>query len=101
MSHIEKSQNLLQITQTALEYARQSEWEKAQELEEKRQQIARELFATSVPESEITEVRACVDKVFELNSELIQLGRAEKQAVVSAMQKIRKGSAAQQAYKNY
>lgn len=98
MSSAQTARSLLDLTRQALELAQNSEWDNAKELEPKRQETARELFSRPVPEKDVAEVRKCVEQVFELNRELIQLGNKEKHAVASAMMKLKKGTAATKAY---
>mgnify|MGYP001592407710 CR=1 FL=1 len=98
MTHTQKAENLLALTQKALQSAQKADWDAAQQLEELRQQAARDLFSTPVPDDEVPTVRECVEKVFEFNRDLVRLGRSERQAVVTAMNKLRKGTAARQAY---
>jgi hypothetical protein len=56
------------------------------------------VFAQPVPEDEAQAVRECIEQVLEINTALIRLGQAEKQAIVQAMRQARQGQQAHRAY---
>lgn len=92
---------LLGLTEQMLRAARSGDWTAVGEYEIQRQQAARDLFATPVPESAANTVEYCVSQVLALDPELIRLVSQARDTAGVDVQNLRAGRRAVDQYARF
>lgn len=95
------ARELLELTQSMLAHARAGEWADLAAKEDRRQRLARDLFATPVPAEAASVVADCVRQVLDLDQELIQLTEAGREEAAKAVKNAQKGQQAASAYRRF
>lgn len=96
-----KAFRLLELTQQMLGYAREQDWVALARCEHERQDLARELFATPVPQDAATTVAECVRQVLDLDTQLLAHTSAARDEAAKAMQDARHGQKALDTYRRF
>ncbi|MCC5857855.1 MAG: flagellar protein FliT [Ectothiorhodospiraceae bacterium] len=95
------ARRLLGLTEQMLRAARSGDWTAVGEFETQRQQAARDLFATPVPEDAASTVEYCVSRVLELDPELLRLVSQAREAAGVDVQNLRAGRRAVDQYARF
>lgn len=96
-----KAFRLLELTGAMLEAARAEDWIALARGEQERQELARDLFSTPVPREAAATVAECIRQMLALDSELLTLTTAARDQAAQAMQDVRQGQKALDAYKRF
>lgn len=96
-----QAQRLLELTREMLELARSKDWPALAVREGERQEVARELFASPVPQAAAAAVADAVRQVLDIDQELIVLADAGREEAARAMQEVRTGQKARDAYRRF
>ena len=96
-----QAHRLLELTREMLELAKSKDWPALAVREAERQEVARELFASPVPQSAASAVAECVRDVLTIDQELIVLTEAGRDDAARAMQEVRTGQKARDAYRRF
>lgn len=96
-----KAFELLELTSSLLESARAGDWVALARGEQERQELARNLFSTPVPADAAPTVAECIRQVLALDTELLALTSAARDEAARAMQDVRQGQKALDAYRRF
>lgn len=96
-----KAFRLLELTQAMLEHARAQDWVALARHEYERQELARDLFATPVPQDAAATVAECIRQMLDLDTELLSLTSAARDEAAKAMQDVRHGQKALDTYRRF
>jgi hypothetical protein len=96
-----KAFRLLELTQAMLAMARTGDWVGLARGEHERQELARDLFATPVPQDAAATVAECIRQMLDLDSELLVLTSAAREEAARAMQDVRTGQKALDTYRRF
>ena len=97
----QQARHLLALTREMLELARAKDWPALAMREAERQQTARELFASPVPPEAATAVADCIRELLNIDQELIVLTEAGREEAAQAMNDVRTGQKARDAYRRF
>jgi len=95
------AQQLLALTEEMLQLARAKDWPTLAEREQRRQQLARELFAQPVPKEHAPTVVDCVRRVLDIDQELLMLVEQGRDEAARQMRDVRAGQKATDAYRRF
>jgi hypothetical protein len=96
-----KAFRLLELTGSMLEFARAEDWVGLARGEQERQELARSLFASPVPQDAAATVAECIRQMLALDSELLSLTSAAREDAARSMQDVRQGQKAMDAYRRF
>ena len=91
---------ILKLSQFMVQLARQQQWDDLDSHDKHRMTLLKKMFSRPVPPSQGRQVAVVINKVLELNKELLELCQTEKGHSSDALHKMSVGKRAQKAYKS-
>ncbi len=97
---VEKAKELFLLSEEMYAKIQQSDWGFAKENEDKRQQLAKEVFdGGEIPADEVEAIAEYIKKTIEINSKMTALTKEGKDEVAVQIRKMRNGQRVKSAYK--
>jgi len=101
LGHKQMARRLLGLTEQMLRAARSGDWAAVAEHEAQRQNAARDLFASPIPEGAVSTVEYCVAQLLELDPELLRLVSQAREAAGAEVRNLRAGRRAVDQYARF
>ena len=96
----EELRQLVTLSEVMLEHARRGDWEYVPEAEQQRRQFLERYFTQPVAPGDQAFVRGCVERILELDRELLRLSKASRAEAAEKLNELRRGRRAQAAYQD-